>query len=668
MAGMPDPASRGPASVDAAKSSTATFAAFSLAKRYEQALTLSAMGFYDEAMNALHDVATRATDHAPAWKALADLLRLADRDEEAEAAEARAAAGREVWPAATEQRDSAELSEAEAALRERMTALAVSEEQGKALRDQLRNVETDVIAMRLLGRLEVGDGNFPVARALFERALALAPEFDGLRADYAHLLRKSAEPGRAVVETRRLVEREPKNAAYRALHADILGSVGDVEQSLPIIEQLLREGPSHLRVRLVYAQALHYMGRRGDAAREFRVCLDMQPGLGEAYWGLAELRGEYLTSEDVNDIREYLREGTQNKTGHMLLQYALGYAQERAGQFEESFAAYEAAAGLAREIAAAKGEAYDAVEDAGKIQQYRTAYSAEILAKSVPSARGSRQATPIFIVGMPRAGSTLVEQILASHSQVEGTMELPIMAAITRDLAISRRIKTPNAFPEYVRDMSGSQFAEIGARYLAESEAYRKTDRPYFIDKRPGNWLEVGLIRLMLPHAKIIDVRRKPMAACFAMFKQMLAHVSVSNDFSDLAQYYTQYACMMEYWESVLPGRVHFLQYERLVEDIEPEVRRLFAYCELPFEENSLRFWETNRVVSTASAGQVRRPIYRDALEQWRNFEPWLAPLKHALAAAEASAAATPHPMEYERGAVFAAMAFMSLPSKSCAP
>ncbi len=330
-----------------------------------------------------------------------------------------------------------------------MAELAVLEKQGKALRDHLRNAEIDVIAMRLLGRLEFGQKHYPVASARFERARSLAPEFDGLRADYAHVLRNLREPGRAVIETGRLIEHDPANAGYRALHADLLGTIGDVEQSLPIIEQLLREQPSQLRFRVVYAQALHYAGRHQEAAPEFRACLAMQPGLGEAYWGLAELRGDYLTPQDAEDIQVHLAEGKQAKPGRMLLYHALGYALEKARRFEESFAAYEAGARLAREIAAANGEAFDTVEHAGKVQQYQAAYSADVLAKSPAPAPGVT--TPIFIVGMPRAGSTLVEQILGSHSQVEATIELPIMAAITRDLAISRRIKTPNAFPQYAR-------------------------------------------------------------------------------------------------------------------------------------------------------------------------------------------------------------------------
>jgi hypothetical protein len=245
----------------------------------------------------------------------------------------------------------------------------------------------------------------------------------------------------------------------------------------------------------------------------------------------------------------------------------------------------------------------------------------------------SGAATPIFIVGMPRAGSTLVEQILASHSQVEGTRELPLIAEIMRDLALSRRMIKENAYPDRVLELTPRQLAALGERYLEGACAYRKTDRPWFVDKRPWNWLEVGLIHLILPQARIIDVRREPMSACFAMFKQVLMDgADFTYDLHDLGRYYTEYAGLMDHYRAALPGRVHFLQYERLVEDTEAEVRRLLDHCGLPFEPSCLRFWETERTVSTPSAEQVRRPIFRDAMQQWKHYEPWLEPLKAALA------------------------------------
>lgn len=627
--------------------------------RYEKALTLSVMGFYEEAIDVLRDVTVRTPDHAPAWRKLAELLRFAERDDEAADAEAKAAGKGALWPAARDLRSSSEIDEAESSLHEAMGALADPAEQREVLRGRLRSDATDAAAMHLLGRLESSRNNLIVARTLFERALSLAPDYEGVLVDFSQLLRKIGEHARAVAVTSRLTSGTSSNAVYRALHADGLRAIGDLEGALPIIEKIVREQPKHARFRAGYAQALHFAGRREESVKEFRTCLDIQPGMGEAYWGLAELRGNYLTEKDIADIRSHLPDGKQDKPHSMLLYYALGHALEKQGKFEDSFAAYKTGAAVARELAAERGEAYDRIEEAGKLQQYRAVYTGDLFGRHArsPAAEG---VTPIFIVGMPRAGSTLVEQILASHSLVEATLELPLIGAITRDLTFSRRVKTPNAYPGCARSLTAPQLAELGARYLEEIKPYRKTNLPYVVDKRPWNWLEIGLIQLILPHAKIIDVRREPMAACFGMFKQMLANEPASYAFNDLAAYYTQYVSMMRYWDEVLPGRVHFLKYERLVEDTETEIRRLLEYCGLPFEESCLRFWETNRAVATPSAEQVRRPIYRDALQQWRKFEPWLGPLKEALQTAEAEAAAVPHPVEYERALSFAAMGLYS--------
>ncbi len=626
------------------------------AKVYEQALTFGAMGFHEAAARALRDVTARAPAHAPAWRKLAECLRLAGKDKEAGAATARAAGQEAAWPPAADQRALAEIDAAELALRKRMAEIATPPEQLKSLRDHLRGHETDVTAMRLLGRLEWRRGDLMTARALFERALDLAPVYEGSRADLAQLLRALSEDARAVPETGRLVAQAPANTTYRALHADALRAIGDLRAAIPIMEQLIREEPAHARFRCVYAQALHFAGRREDSAREFRACLELQPGMGEAYWGLAELRGGFLGAEDIAAMRAHSRDTGQDQNSRMLMQYALGQTLEQAGDLAGSFAAYEAGAALARDIAASQGQVYDPAKDADQTRRRRAVFTAAALAaREAPAARPDK--TPIFVLGMPRAGSTLVEQILASHSLVEATLELPVLGNIIRDLSLSRRLVTPDAYPECMSDLTGPQLAELGARYIDEAAAYRKTDRPCFVDKRPWNWLDAGLIEMILPHAKIIDIRREPMAACFAMYKQMLANdATFSYDFNDLAQYYTQYVGMMAHYDRVAPGRIHFLSYERLVEDTETEIRRLLDYCGLPFEEGCLRFWENSRAVATPSAEQVRRPIFRDALQQWRKFEPWLGPLKDALQAAEAAATAAPQPPGYEYALTLAAM------------
>jgi tetratricopeptide (TPR) repeat protein len=623
---------------------------------YERALTFAAIGFHAPATKALLNVTARAPAHGPAWRKLAELLRLAGDDAQAAAAQARGESQDAAWPPAVDRRALAEIDAAERALRERMAEIDAPAEQVKVLRDQLRGHEADVTAMRLLARLEWRGGDLATARALFERALDLAPIYEGARADLVQLLRIQSEDARALAHTTRLVAQTPTSVAYRTLHADALRSTGDLQAAIAITQQLIDEDPTNAHFRAVHAQALHFAGRREDSVREFRTCLATKPGMGAAYWGLAELRGGFLTDEDVAAMRRHALDPSQEKHSRKLIQYALGQALEQRGDIAGSFAAYEAGATIAREIAAADGELYDPVHEAAQIERRRGVFSAATLAARA-TAPAKPDSTPIFVLGMPRAGSTLVEQILASHSRIEATLELPVLGNIVRDLSLSRLLVTPDAYPECVKDLSRAQLAELGARYTREAAIYRKTDRPCFVDKRPWNWMDAGLIAMILPHAKIIDIRREPMAACFAMYKQMLANdATFSNDFEDLAAYYTQYVAMMAHYERAMPGRIHFLTYERLVEDTEPEIRRLLAYCGAPFEEGCLRFWENERAVATPSAEQVRRPIFREALRQWRKFEPWLGPLEDALARAEALRAAAPQPDGYDRALTLSAM------------
>jgi tetratricopeptide (TPR) repeat protein len=639
-----------------AESSAQTAAEPTPENLYEQALTLNAMGFHQESLDLLRDVTRRAPDHAPAWMELALLLRFAGRDEEACAAATRGVSTTIAWEPVIDARTSAEIDATERRLRHRMRVLAEPPRQSDALNEQLREDETDVTAMRLLGRLEWTSGALMTARTLFERALTLAPQYQGAREDLARLLPILGDNARGAVETGRLVQMSPANFTYRALHADALLSVGNIHSAISLVEELLLEEPANVRLRCVYAQSLHFAGRVEESIREFRRCLELKPGLGEAYWGLAELRGDFIGPDDVAAMRGHLQKTGMDRSGRMPMQYALGHVLDREGDYAQSMAGFETAARLARTIAAEAGEGYNPDKDSDQVRRRRTVFSAELLGART-SATTRTDPTPIFVLGMPRAGSTLVEQILASHSAVEATIELPALGNIVRDLSLSRRLVTHDAYPECLQDLSDSGLSELGARYLEEAAAYRRTDASYFVDKRPWNWLEAGLIRLILPHAKIIDIRREPMASCFAMYKQMLTNsATFSYDFEDLAHYYTQYLDMMEHWERVMPGQIHFMSYERLVENAETEIRRLLDHCNLSFEERCLRFWETDRAIATPSAEQVRRPIFRDAVDHWRNFEPWLGPLKEELKKAKAEAAATPQPAGYEYALTLAAM------------
>ena len=619
---------------DALRAAATAAAAEPQPAAYEEALTLAAMSMHEAAIDKLRSITTRVPAHPGAWRKLAQLVRLAGHDKEADDADAAAdryAAEASKWRPTYDPRPRRQLEAAEDSYRERLAGLGRADQMDRLTRQLLKN-PTDAAATHALSRLEWQDGDEETSLTLLERTLELSPFNHGARAELAVRLLNRSRFVRALEQTTTLVGQAPHEADYRAIHSDALRAVGDFPGALAVTEALVREHPRQLRFWCGYGQLLQFVGRREESARAFRTCLEISPTMGEAYWGLADLKSGFLTQVDVAAMHAHLAQGDVEPSSRMYMYYALGHALERGGDFAASFTAYLAGARLFRGFFLDRGQALSEEEFVERVRGLKRVYTAQTLTRQAAPAPDASRPTPIFIVGMPRAGSTLVEQILASHSQVEGTRELPLMADMMRDLAFSRLIITPNAYPDCVLDLTPARLAALGERYLAEARAYRQTDRPFFIDKRPWNWLDAGLIHMILPHARIIDVRREPMSACFAMFKQILFDgADFTYDLHDLGRYYSEYAGLMEYWRSVMPGQIHFLQYERLVEDTESEVRRLLDYCGLPFEPSCLRFWETERAVLTPSAEQVRRPIFRDALAQWRNFEPWLAPLAAAL-------------------------------------
>jgi len=604
------------------------------------------MSYHTAAIEVLRDCTALAPNHAPAWRKLAELLRLAGEDAQANAAEttARACAGVK-WKKGLDERTLPRLHKAEQKLVEPLKAMA-EDEAAMAIRERLMANPLDAVAMRFLARLEKRGGDLFTARALFERTLDICPAYTSAREEYCQLLTGQHDYA-AVAETGRLLSDSPDNPRYQFLRATALMNNSKVDAAIDIVTELLGKDPNNVDFWLFYGNALRVAGRREEAVQAYRKCLDVQPGMGAAWWGLAELKENVLTQNDVAGMRAQLEEHALPSESRKAIFYALGQTLERARDFPASFAAYEEGA---REHWAIKEieerEHPDAASDDGSgppddsmpgMQQLTKVFSRENLVSRLVPAPVISPDTPIFVIGMPRAGSTLVEQILSSHSRVEGIGECSLIGDIKRGLIRSRILVTPNAYPDCLLDLTRDELAALGARVIADSRNYRATDRPCFVDKRPWNWVDVGLIHLILPQAKIIDIRREPMAACFAMYKQMLPRESCdfSYDFKKLGPYYKRYVRLMDHWHAVLPGRVHLVRYERLVEDTECEIRRMLDYCELPFEEGCLRFWELERAIVTPSAEQVRRPIYRDALEQWRNFEPWLGPLKEALAAPE---------------------------------
>jgi tetratricopeptide (TPR) repeat protein len=426
-------------------------------------------------------------------------------------------------------------------------------------------------------------------------------------------------------ETDLLLQAEPANPAFRVLKAAALARIGEFDAAIAIYEAVLKAFPDHVKVWLSRGHALKSAGRNAESVGAYSRAIDLMPSFGEAWWSLANLKTYRFTPEQVSAMRVQLGRADLSHEDRLHLEFALGKALEDAGDWAGSFDHYAEGNRLRRHELS-----YDAADLGGLVERSKALFTREFFAAR--AGQGDAAADPIFVVGLPRSGSTLIEQILASHSAVEGTQELAEIVAMARGLGQGRPHGDAPLYPGVLADLDPERLRALGAEYLERTRIQRKTDRPLFIDKMPNNFAHIGLISLILPNAKIIDARRHPMAVGFSAYKQhFAAGQNFSYDLEELGLYYRAYVELMDHVDQVLPGRVHRVIYERVVEDTEGEVRRLLDYCGLPFEPACLRFYENDRAVRTASSEQVRRPIFRDAVEHWRNYEPWLGPLKAAL-------------------------------------
>ena len=574
-------------------------------------LTLAAFGDEAAAIVALRRAVALRPDLTDAWRVLGDELTLAGDTAGADAAYAqhiRASVG------------DPKLMEAARALCDER--LDVAE---RLLRDHLKRAPTDVAAIRMLAELATRLGRHRDAETLLTRCLELAPSFIGARHNLAVVLFRQSRSEEALVEIERLLAHDPRDPSYRNLLAAALSTLGEYDRSIALYEDVLAEHPNQPKAWLSYGHALKTAGRTDDAIGAYRRALALAPTLGEAYWSLANLKTYPFSVDDVAAMRTALACGGLGPEDRLHLDYALGKALEDRGDYAASFDHYAAGAALRRKLVP-----YDADETSRQLERTRSAFTSEFF--EARRGQGCQDPAPIFIVGLPRSGSTLIEQILSSHSAVEGTMELPEIAAIARNLGERERQAGAALYPSSLADVDAETLSQMGERFLARTRVQRKSGKPFFIDKMPNNFVHIGLIQLILPKAKIIDARRHPMGACFSAFKQHFARgQSFSYDLTDLGRYYRDYVALMEHFDKVLPGKVHRVRYETMVEDTESEVRRLLDYCGLPFEPAALRFYENDRAVRTASSEQVRQPIYRDGLDQWRRYEPWLGPLEAAL-------------------------------------
>jgi len=500
--------------------------------------------------------------------------------------------------------------------------LAVAE---RLLRERLKQAPTDVAAIRMLAEIGARLGRHRDAENLLLRAIELAPDFEAARHNIAiiQFRQQKLEEARSHIDW--LLDRDPHNLQYRNLKAATLARLGEYGDAIPLYRQLAREIPGDSRIWLGLGHALRSAGQTDECIAAYRRCIGARPTFGEAWWSLANLKTFRFGPADIEAMEQHLSSAKLTDDDRLHLHFALGKAREDEAVYGQAFAHY------------AKGNAirhaqtnYSADETSAHVARSKALFTPAFFANR--QGHGCADPAPIFIVGLPRSGSTLIEQILSSHSLVEGTMELPDITHLARRIGDQKRKSDPSKYPDGLATLDAGVLRALGEEYIERTRVQRKSGKPFFIDKMPNNFAHVGMIHLILPNAKIIDARRHPLGSCLSAFKQHFARgQTFSYSLDDLGRYYRDYVDLMAHVDTVLPGRVHRIHYEHLVANLERGVRDLLGYCGLAFEEACLAFHTNTRAVRTASSEQVRQPLYRDAVDHWKHFDAWLQPLKDAL-------------------------------------
>ena len=483
----------------------------------------------------------------------------------------------------------------------------------------------EVEAMRLLARIGMARKVFDDAELLLGAVLELAPDYRAARAEYAEVLIEMQKHAQATAEINRLISEDPEHRLnYQGLQATAAVGLGEHEKAVALYRGLLQGTSADADVHLSIAHALKTIGRREEAIESYRNAAAARPDFGDAYWSIANLKTYRFTPEELARLKGLQADPAVGKVDRYHLCFALGKALEDQGEYPQSFHYYELGNALKRAESRYRGAI---IENNTRLQ--KEVCTSEFFARHRGS--GAQDPDPIFIIGLPRAGSTLLEQILASHSQVEGTQELAYVQQIVAKLRGREPDLNNPRYPRVLNEMKSEEFASLGKQYLNDARVFRH-GKPYFIDKMPNNFRHLGLIHLMLPRAKIIDARREPMACCFSNLKQLFAKgQEFTYSIQDIAHYYRTYLELMRHWNVVLPGRILLMQHEEVVADLEGSVRRMLDFCGLSFEPQCVEYYKTQRSVRTASSEQVRMPIYREGLDHWKHFEPWLGELKDAL-------------------------------------
>ena len=498
----------------------------------------------------------------------------------------------------------------------------------RVVRQYLLKHGDHVEGMRLLAQIGVKMDVLDDAEFLLENLLKLAPHHHVARYEYAVVLLKRHKHVRAREEIDALLKVDPDNSLYRTTYAAIWTGLGDPRKALPLYEEMLRQSPHEAELHLSIAHALKTLGRTREAIDAYLAAAAARPSFGEAYWSLANLKTYRFADAEIDHMRSEEADAKIAPADRYHFCFALGKALEDRGEYAESFSYYERGNALKKTECLYRPEPLERTANLQKSLCTREFFAAR-------AGFGCESAAPIFIIGLPRSGSTLIEQILASHSQVEGTMELADIPRLVQDLQGRETQGSIPRYPGILETLDADAFKRMGEQYLGGTLVYRRAGadaRPFFIDKMPNNFRHVGLIHLILPNARIIDARREPLACCFSNLKQLFASgQQFTYSIEDITRYYRMYVELMAHWDAALPGKILRVEHADVVQDLESNVRRILEFCELEFEPGCLDFHQTKRSVHTASSEQVRQPIFKDGLEQWRHFEPWLGPLKAAL-------------------------------------
>ena len=496
----------------------------------------------------------------------------------------------------------------------------------KICRAYLQDNKKDVEGMRLLAEIAIREKILDDAEFILESAVAFDSKHIGARFDLANVLLKRQKFGEADQLAKALISEQADNSQFMGLLAATLMGVGQTQEAIDLLQKLIDRKVNLEHAYLLSGHAHKTLGNFDQSITAYKELYGVKPDFGDAFWSLANTKKYSFTTQEIDHIEDYRKRHSTSDIDKVHFNFALGKAYEDLQQYDDAFAAYEQGNRLNKSLLG-----YHSPEMQKRVARQKTVCNQQLFTEK--EGVGAPNNDPIFIVGLPRAGSTLLEQILASHSQVDGTLELPNILSLSRKL----RGKGPSSaseepqYPKILTELENRYFTQFGEQYINDTQVFRQ-GAPFFIDKMPNNFLHIGLIKLILPNAKIIDARRHPMACCFSGFKQLFAEgQEFTYGLQEIGDYYRNYVEIMDHWDEVLPNYVLRVQHEDVVQDLETQVRRILDFCGLEFEQSCIEFYKTERNIRTPSAEQVRQPIYTTGLEQWRNFEKHLDPLIAAL-------------------------------------